>query len=141
MSKSNIKANEPKALAKPNALKCSETEWREGRRRALAMLRDLEAVSLDETDCEDDCRDRRPQENVAYCHLLGMMSCKSNGVLVAFSSVLTHYMGNCAKGGVPDIDGGRFAVARSMRAPIRTQVGRTSRATIRMQPLPSRAPI
>lgn len=123
-----------KELAKPHALKCTNAEWREGHRRAVAMLRDLEGTSLNETHYEDDCRGGRPQENVAYCHLLGMMSTKSNGVLVAFSAVLTHYMGNCATSGVPDVDGDRYSIAKQMRAPIRTQVGRHSRATIRMRP-------
>jgi hypothetical protein len=129
----NALESKHKVLPKPHALKCTDAEWREGHRRAIAMLRDLRDTSLDETDCEDDCRDGRPQENVAYSHLLGMMSAKSNGVLVAFSSVITTYIGGCERMGVPDIDSGRWAIAKMMRAPIPTQVGRESRAKIRMR--------
>lgn len=131
MPKSEIPTDTPKALAKPINLKCSEAEWREGHRRALAMLRDLRDTSLDETDCESDCREGRPQENVSYPHLLGLMSTKSNGVLTAFASVLTQYIGSCERSGVPEIDRGSSSIAKSMRAPIRTQIGRRSRAMIR----------
>jgi len=123
-----------KVNQEPILLPSDPEAWREGLRRALAMLRDLESVSADDTDCKDDCRGGRPQENVVYGHLLGIISTRSDAILAAFSSVLTHYMGNAAHGGIPDIDDGPSPISREMRAPIRTQLGRPTRARIAMRP-------
>jgi hypothetical protein len=92
--------------------------WREGTRRAIELLRDLEGSSADDMDCQDDCRDGRPQANVFHGHLLALMATQDQDVLAAFSSVLTHVFGNTMRGGVPDIDD----VVREMRDPIPTQM-------------------
>jgi len=89
-------------------------EWREGKKRAIALLRDLEEHKVDDMDLEDDCRDGRPQQNVVYPHLVRVMATHNSGVLQAFSSVLTHYVGNAARAGVPDIE----PTSRRMRKPI-----------------------
>jgi len=125
-----------KSTQSPIAITCNRDEWREGHRRAIAMFRDLRSISGDELDCQDDCRDGRPQENVVYGHLLGLISTRSDDVLAAFASVLTHYLGNCEHGGVPDIEIGEgpSPIVTEMRDPIRMQVGRPSRATISMKP-------
>src|SRR5687767_13311323 len=68
----------------------SHADWFEGLSRALAMLRDLDVLTNDETDFEAGCRDGRPQQNVVYLHLLAVISTKNDGVLRAFSSVITH---------------------------------------------------
>jgi hypothetical protein len=44
------------------------------------------------------------------------MTNRDHEVLIGFSAVLTHYLGNCAHGGVPDLDD----IVRDMREPIPT---------------------
>jgi hypothetical protein len=76
-------------------------EWREGKKRALAMIQDM-------ARCEQECIEAepkyvtRPQHNIVYAHLFGVDTTMSLGVQVAFASVLTHYIGNIVHGVVPD---------------------------------------
>lgn len=113
----------------PREIQISPEAWREGHLRAVRMFRDIQATSNDELDCADDCRNGRPQENIVYNHFLSLLSHRDEGVLAAFSSVLTHYIGSTEHGGVPDIEG-ESGIAMEMRQPIRTQLGRPSRARV-----------
>jgi hypothetical protein len=78
--------------------------WREGRRRALELLRDIENASYNDTGAEPEWREGRPQENVAHGHLFALMTTQNRDVIEAFSAVLTNYLGDVAHSGVPDWD-------------------------------------
>jgi len=93
--------------------------WREGSRRAISMLRDLDSYPAALLEGNEVNRaDGGPQQTVVAGHLLGVMGTRDLSVMLAFSAVLTHYIGVCMNGGAPDVD----CVAREMRKPIHTEM-------------------
>jgi hypothetical protein len=94
-------------------------EWREGTALALAVIRDFEAASVEDLNCEADCRDGLPQQNIFRSHLLRLIAVDDQGVWTAFSSVLTHVLGNalpreCGKAA----ESFAAAASKMMRKPI-----------------------
>jgi hypothetical protein len=94
----------------------TDVEWREGKRRAVALLRELQSLPTDELDCQSKYRDGRPQQNVVGSHLIGLMLTQNPGVLAAFGAVMTHFIGHAIHGGAPYLN----RVIQEMRKPITT---------------------
>ncbi len=92
--------------------------WLEGQRRAVSMLRELEAAGARDTDYEADFREGAPQKNIVHGHLSAVIATEDENVVAAFSSILTHFLGNALSGGVPDLapmdESTRFAVPIEM---------------------------
>lgn len=103
-------------------------EWREGKKRAVALLRDLEEIPSGETDYQNDGRDGRPQQNVVYTHLFALLTTRNQGVYIAFSSALTHFLGNVMHIGVQDLP----VFSRELRRPIPVDWAREANAPVSM---------
>ncbi len=92
--------------------------WLEGQRRAVAMLRELEAAGASQTDYQADFRDGTPQTNIVHGHLSAVIATENENAIAAFSSILTTFLGNTLSGSVPDVneldESTRFAIPIQM---------------------------
>jgi hypothetical protein len=78
--------------------------WQQGAELAFAMLRKIEATSLDETGYEPMFRECRPQQNIVAAYMSKLRDLRDTRCELAFAAVLTDYLASSMHAGEPALD-------------------------------------
>jgi hypothetical protein len=85
--------------------------------RAFAMLRKIEATSLDETAYQPMFRECRPQQNIVAAYMSKLRDLQDTRCELAFAAILTDYLASSMHAGEPALD---VTNCRYLRRPIAT---------------------